>query len=474
MHDSKLIALLQKLSIKQHKSIENLAVSTYFTKNDKDLLPFISKVITYAPLFNSPDLEKKKFYKKVFPKKKYNEKHIGYLLSDALWLCEQYLIWQHLEEDKHRQQAYLLQSYNELGLEKHYNKVLSDTKKIQQNKVLRDADFYYQEFILESISNAHFDKQRQHKFDASIQNAVDYLDLYYLATKLKFSCELLNRKNVVQGNYEIRLLNEILLYVEDKDFGHAPAIEIYYCILKTLTQPNEEKYFYDLKNLLQLHTEKISQKEARDMYAYAQNYCIKQVNNGNLKFLNDLFQLYKMTLESGVIFSGKYLSPWSYKNITGVAIRLKEYSWAENFITVFKDKIEPEFRKNAFAYNMAALFFDKGNYLKALEILRDVEFTDLFYSLDSKAMMLRVYYELEETSPLYSLLDSFRTYLQRNKHISDYQKTIYLNLIKFTKEAIKINKNEKNKAYLLKEKIEQTKQVAYLKWITEKVDALIK
>src|SRR5690606_32342485 len=183
------------------------------------------------------------------------------------------------------------------------------------------------------------------------------------------------------------------------------------------------------------HTQKFSPKEARDMYAYAQNYCIKQVNSGNMKFLTDLFQLYKMTLETGIIFSDKYLSPWSYKNITSVALRLKEYEWAEYFVEQYKERVEPSFRKNAYAYNMASIFFDNGKFDKALELLRHVDFSDVYYSLDSKAMMLRIYYELKEKNPLNSLLDSFRVFLKRNKQVSEYQRTLYLNLIKHVREA---------------------------------------
>jgi hypothetical protein len=417
--------------------------------------------------------EKRKLYKLAFPKKKYDEKKLGYLFSDILWYAEQHLIQSRFQEQFVLQQFYLLQEYVSLNLDKHYRNGLNLARTSQKKNNLRDADFFYNEFLLEAVENVYFDNQRSHRFDKSLQLAVDNLDLYFLTLKLKYSCEILNRRNVVASDYEIRLLDEILKYIESHSFEQAPAIQVYYSILMTLKEPENEKHFDRLKKYLVQHTEKFSPKEARDMYAYAQNYCIKQINNGNMKFLNDLFHLYKMTLETGIIFFGKYMSPWSYKNITSVALRLKEYNWAEYFVEHYKDRVEAEFRKNAFAYNMASIFFEKAQFDKALELLRNVDFTDLYYSLDSKAMLLRIYYELGEMNPLSSLLDSFRVFLKRNKQVSEYQRTLYLNMIKYVREASRIQRPEKERARKLKKDIEKTKNIAYLKWLQDKVEALI-
>jgi hypothetical protein len=472
MENSKLIALLRKMQPKQLKKVRALAASPYFN-NDEEVITLLDTLLQFAPTFDDSQLEKKKLYKLAFGKARFDEKKLGYLLSDILWVAEQYLIQKRFEEQPILQQFYLLQEYAEINLEKHYRGALADARNKQQKNIYKDAEFFYNEFLLEAVENVYFDQQRSHRFDISLQLAIDNLDLYFLTLKLKYSCEILNRRNVVASEYEIRLLDEILRYIENHSFEQAPAIQVYYSILMTLKEPEKEAHFEQLKKVLSLHTKKFSPKEARDMYAYAQNYCIKQVNSGNMKFLNDLFQLYKMTLETGIIFSDKYLSPWSYKNMTSVALRLKEYEWAEYFVEEYKERVEPAFRKNAYAYNMASIYFDNGKFDKALELLRHVDFSDLYYSLDSKAMMLRIYYELKENNPLNSLLDSFRIYLKRNKQVSEYQRTLYLNLIKHVREASRIPKHEKDRAVKLKHTIEKNKNVAYLNWLLEKVEELI-
>ncbi len=458
---------------KQLRKLEDFIASPFFNKND-DVYQLFTAIRKFEPSFDHKDLEKGRIYKIAFPReKKYDEKKLGYLMSDIQRLIDKFLAYNELDEHPVQREYYLLSSYIDLQLDKHFSKTMKDTQLVQKENPYRDADYFYNEFLLEALNNVYFDKQRKHVYDESLQRAIDNLDLYYLAEKLKYSCEMFNRKNIVATDYKLRLLDEILVYVKDKDFEHAPAIAIYYEILMALTDSDDESHFKKLKELLKTHGSKFPLLEARDMYSYAQNFCLKRINSGHQEYLQELFHLYRTTLEEKIAFDGKYITPWTYKNIVGVALRVEEYKWVEKFIHEYKEHLSPEMCENAFAFNLASYHFNKGDFGKALELLRNVEFTDIVYSLDSKAMLLRIYYELEEVEPLWSLLDAFQVYLRRNKLISDNQKTIYQNLIHFVKEATRIRKGDKEAAKKLKEKIEKTKQVAYLQWLMKKVEELM-
>jgi len=472
MQSSKLIEVLRTLSPKQLRKLEDFIASPFFNKNE-DAVKLFAAIRKHEPSFTHKNLEKETLYKIAFPKEKFDEKKLGYLMSDIQKLIDRFVAYGKFIEHPVQHDYYLLNGLIDLNLEKHFNKAMKDAQQVQKENPCREADYFYNEFLLESVNNVFFDKQRKHVHDESLQKAIDNLDLYYLAQKLKYSCELFNRKNIVAAKYELRLLDEILVYVKGRDFGNAPAIAIYYEILMALRESENETHFKKLKELLDSHSGKFPLLEARDMYAYAQNYCIKQINSGNQEYLQELFGLYRTTLDRKIVFDGKYISPWTYKNIAGVAMRVEEYEWVEKFIHEYKEHVSPELRENAFAFNLASFYFNKGKFDKALELLRNVEFTDIVYSLDSKAMLLRIYYELKETDPLWSLLEAFQVYLRRNKLVSENQKVIYQNLIHFVKEASRICKGDKEAAMKLKEKIEKTKQIAYLQWLKKKTDELM-
>lgn len=95
------------------------------------------------------------------------------------------------------------------------------------------------------------------------------------------------------------------------------------------------------------------------------------------------------------------MSQWDYKNIVYLGLRLEEYSWVKNFIIKYNEELDPKTRKNAMSYNMAYYHFFLNNYDETLTLLRSVEFSDVYYHLDSKSLLMKTYYELEETEPFF-------------------------------------------------------------------------
>ncbi len=470
MLNSKLLDILKCCSTKQLTRFGEFVQSPYFNKNT-ELSDFYGYVRQFAPKFINKKLERQTLFAALYPGQAYNEKKLGYLMSDLVKLLEDFLAIHRFETDPSKMSYQLLRTYDEWGLEKHYNNTMREAITLQEKQPIRDSEYFYSQYKLEELNSVVFDKRRKRVYDNSLQKAIDNLDLHYLTLKLKYSCELANRKNVIATQYELRLLDEILLYLKEHPMDDVPAIAIYYQILMTLLESDDDEHFIQLKDLLNRHADKFDVNEARDMYAYAQNYCIKKINTGHLNFLNDLFELYKTVLSKKLIFINEELPHWTYKNIVSSAMRLQEYDWAEEFIEQYKHHLTPEHAETAYAYNLANLHFNRQQYDEALELLQKVEYTD-YYQLNVKVLLLKIYYELDEIEPLYSLLDAFKIFLKRNKRVSEYQKNIYINLIKFVKKAIKIVPGDKRKAVELGVQIKEKKEVADINWLLEKVDEI--
>jgi len=145
----------------------------------------------------------------------------------------------------------------------------------------------------------------------------------------------------------------------------------------------------------------------------------------------------------------------------------------EKFIHDFNHKIPELNRDNTVTYTLAQLYFYQKKYDKVIEQLRNVEYDDVSYNLNSKTMLLMTYFETDEYEPLYSLFESFRTYLNRQKELSSDRKALYKNLIKFTKKLTKIMPGDKAEVKRLKEEIAATGNVASLNWIQEKIEELV-
>jgi hypothetical protein len=366
--------------------------------------------------------------------------------------------------------VHLLNMYNHWEADKFFEQTLREARTTLDADPYRNAPYFYKAYLLQSELNTFFDRQKKRAYDASLQEAANYLDLFYLSTKLKYSCELINRQKLVASDYTLRLLKEISDHLREHAYDDYPSIGIYYQILMTFVEGDNDVHFEKLKLLLTEHTDKFPPSEARDMYAYAQNYTIRKINAGEKQFLRQYFDISKAALEKGLLMVDGDLSPWTYKNLVVAALRVGEFEWAEQFIKAYKSKLNEKFRSNAYNYNMGALMFYKAQYGEALRLINQVEFTDIFYALDTRTMQIKIYYQLDEWDPMQSAIEAFKVYLRRNKTLSDNVKVLYNNFLKFTDKLSRLTKRDKQKLTELQERINETRQVADLGWLQGKVE----
>lgn len=300
---------------------------------------------------------------------------------------------------------------------------------------------------------------------------LESIDIHFLYRKLKYSCYILNLQNILSVDYDLSFQEAIVTYLRNNP-PETPALNIYLKCLLTLQDSDETGHYYELKALLTKHIHDFSKEEMRDMYGFAQNYCIKRVNLGEDQFLEELFELYSLLLGEGILVDNDRISLFSFKNISTVAIRLGRYDWVEAFTRDYKQYLRNEVREMAARYNHARIFFYRKEYRAALRQLLEVDARDVYYSLGTKSLLLKIYYEMDDIEPLLSLVTSTRTWLRRNKSISEYQRTIYLNFLNFVKQLVQVKLGGGKPVPQIREKMNEVKKIADLTWLKVKVTEL--
>jgi len=207
--------------------------------------------------------------------------------------------------------------------------------------------------------------------------------------------------------------------------------------------------------------------DLQDIFVLARNYCIKRINNGDAKYLNELFDLYKIEIKEEIILENGKIPPSTYKNIVTLGLHLQQFAWTKQFINDYKTHIASVFAEDVFHYNLARLFFAKKEYKHVVFELNAVRFSEKFLALDTRVLLAQAYYELDEIDVLYSLLDSFYAYLKRKKNIA-YHQAHYLNFVSLLKKMIRLLPQEKKKKEQLLELINRQKMVEK-KWLLDKL-----
>lgn len=472
MQASKLISLLKTLSKKEFRDFQLYVSSAFFNKN-KNLIAFLEHLARYQGMFEGPQLEKRQFFQKHYKGETFDEQKFRYLQSDLTKLLEEYIAFHHFKEDTFRQKYFLASALHKRNQDKYFVQELEALKLLNENSRFRDHEYYYHQHEISELSYEYTSEKRNRSFDTSLQEVIDNLEITYLARGFRYYCEMINRRNILSVTYNLSFFDEIIKYLKGGAFNDIPAIRIYLHIYITLTEHDNFENYEQLLRELNENGHLFSLREQRGMYVFAQNFCIRHVNLGNPTALHRIFELFRQMVDKDLIYEGNYVSQPDFKNIVTTGLRLGEVEWVEGFIDEFKDKLHPDFSENAYTYSMAWIHFTRKEYDKALRMLLKVEFNDVYYHLDSKSLLMKVYYEMNEYDPFLSLVDAFKIYLKRNKFISELQRTTYHNFIVLTNKLMKVKLMKLNMSLELDEEIRNTKPAADLVWLKAKSEELL-
>ena len=465
MQNSKLIDLLKTFEKEDWRWFRKFLLSPYFNSRE-ELVPFCDYLRKQAPDFNEKAIRKEKVFKKLYPKQKYDEKQISYAMNFLLGQAEHFLAQREIESKPPLLNNYLLKSLVDRNLNKHYKyqydkslKALGDWKK-------ENIDYYYFEFQISEIANSHFIAQKLRRYDGALQNVDDSLNRLYAIQKIKYSCEMLSRSKLLKNDYVSPSEEEITELIEKGNLKNSPLALIFLEIYHLLNKENSEQNFEELKHYLEKYNDDIPKAEKPDIYFHGINYCIVQItkNNKPRYYVQECLNLYLAGIEQEFLLSNGYLTPSTFKNVVKLGLNLKKYDFTEEFIQNNHKKLEEQFQEDVLHFNLADINYRKKNYKEAQVHLIQAQFSDVYYNISAKAMLLKIYYETNEGEALFALIASFSIYLRRNKKLTKDIREANLN---FTTILGRIVRAHKDKYPAIIEKINNTKHLYNRNWLLE-------
>jgi hypothetical protein len=489
MTDNKLYTVLTYFDKIEQNRLRKYVRSPYFNVNET-LMNLYDIIITHinesegkpekknrSKLDTSHLLTKEKIWKKLYKTEPYQDTRFRKLGSELLRLVEGFLAQEIYEKKPLQQINYLFEAIGQKKIEKLYSSTESNARLISAQQLQKPADFYYYQYLIEKNYYESLDVDMQRGEKSNVDKIINYLDEFFLAEKIKWYVSILSRKSLVAHEYHLLFIDEIIEYLRRNSYEHNPVITVYYQLLLTRIESENESHYHKLKEILLKYETQFSLNELYELYSGALNFCIRKSNEGNTNFMLELHNLYKIMLDKNIAFhasKNNELSPWDFKNAIQGALRLGNYEWTEDFIKNYQSKLPNEFRENAVSYNLGLVYFYQKKFDKVKEQLREVEYEDIAYNLGSKSMLLAIYYEQDEDDALLSLMDTFKAYLYRHKDIADNKKVPYLNLMKYIRKMLKLNHGDKREIEVIRKEIEEDRKVgiASEKWLLEKLAEL--
>ncbi len=465
MKKSDLFHIIQKLPPENRRSLHKFIHSPYHNLRDdvKNLYAFLGKHAEKTPLA----ITFENAHSAAYPNQPFDMQKLRYCMSYLMKVIERFLTVMEATTDPVQNQLHLTAAYRKLGLEKHTRRALERAVAMQDRNAHTGADFYEKNYLLESEAYFYAEGMKR-TAPRNLQQVNQSLDLSFLAKKLKESCLALSHGAVANVAYDTGLLELILGYLENAPWlDQHPAIALYFYYYRAATS-EDSHYFEKLKNGLLQTGYLLPSEELRNVHLLAINYGIQRFNKGEESYLHEVFDLYKSALGKGILLENGRLSRFAFKNIAGIAIRLGEFDWTEGFIEKFNKAIEPRHRQNYTDFNLAKLHYARKDFDKAMHLLQQVEYEDVFLNLDAKVLLLKIYFEKDEMEVLDSFINSFQRFLQRKKGLG-YHRENYLNTLQFARRLIALNPFDKKEKEGLKSEIEATKTLGEKEWLLEQL-----
>lgn len=477
MVNTKLFTLLQTFSGTDLQRFRKYLLSPFFNENE-DFVRLFDRVRSNLRTMGKtkPGAQKLGYWQHLFPGQPYDDTRFRRFCSDLYKLALDYLSVKEFRSDSPVDSIYLLDALAPTKLDKHFEGVVRGVEQKQRKSGWKNAQFHFIKYMLGRQRHEHLEHRRGKTANLQFLERADYhLDCYYFSKKLEHYCDALGYKKMVSLAADIRLFPDFMTYLQEHGFLVEPSVRAYYLAAQMNLFQEEEAYFRKLKRLLETDATCFRQKELQVLFIHLMNYCIDtKINNGHTEYYRQLFSLYRTALDKEIIFEDDELNPHHYKNIITIGLQVQEFGWVEKFIQDFTPRLPKDTQENALNYNLAHLYFYKGEYSKVIGQLREVEYPSPVYALGSKLLLLRTYFELKEDMALDSLIDSFRIYLRRHRLISRDVKQQYLNVLRFTKKLAAAAPYDRPGIEKIKAQIENCKALAVKKWLLEKVDERLK
>jgi hypothetical protein len=479
MHGSTVIKLLSSFTAKEIKEFGEFLRSPYFNKRKAvvKLYDFISRA---HPAFVPDAISKEKIFSRLFPGKKYNDGTLRVLSHYLFDLAEKFTAYKSFENSAIDYNTLLVQGLVDRKQYKLAEKrIISSINEVKESGLTGER--YYESIYRLETEYLHYLEQVYSGVYEKFLDKADFTKVYmnlnrfYLISMMKTYVNLLNLKQIYRKDFNDELFRRAIKNFDIEPYKDEPLIEIYYYLIKMLTEGDNREHFEKLRTLKIQNKKKLTREDLVDININMENFCHRKIRSGDDTYFRELFNIYNEELKEETYREDAYMTPIFFKNVVLSGLKVEENEWVKKFIYDYKDYIRKEYREGTFGYCLALYEYKKKNYEKSLELLTCIKFDELYLKIDSKTLQMLLFYEMNSLDALQSALDAFRHFIANNKLIPENRKPLFLNFYRYTNKLLSHRFNaSKSNIEFLRNSLKKEPMVVNKDWLLQKYDELIK
>lgn len=459
MRGDKLIRLIHVLNDEEKEQLIQFS-KVDFHNNKK----YVSKCIQLlCTLADFEKIDDQTFFKEIYSSTEaFNDEKLRDLIYFATLVFNDFIVYNETKSSKDLKEEIMHDFLQKRGLYKLLDQSLKQrVKQINGKKLLTVIDHSK----LFSLHKKRFLIRDEDNFKKSIEQivlAIEHLDLFYFAEKLKWSNELLGSELVAAHKYELRFHDEVLREANKPFFKNNEYISVYYLIaLYFKKNVSKGNYILLKKSILSILPE-LTPSEKRSLIIDLHNYAIKLYSlTGNFEDIHEIHEVNELGIKhDAFIIKGKF-GNHSALNIANVALRLELTTWVLGFVKKIKEHVADQ---NIIKIIEAMTAFQLEKYDAVRDLLNKVEYEDVYFAMTAKSFLAKTYFIQKEYALLDNHLKAMEQFYRRSKLLSEQLIESNLNFVLTLRKIMK-HVNTPSKLTNICLELEGMNNMAYKAWV---------
>ena len=468
--NSQLIEALGSLDKNEFREFGKFVNSPFFN-NRSEVIRFFGAIKKFYPDFRANKINDELIFKLVYPTKKFNP----VLLRKLVSLLSNYLLdffaISKFQSGRIEYNVKLVDCLRERKLNKLFEKKLRSVEDLFKTST-HTFGYYEYKFNLTTIKNGYYLHTNEGEMINGFQKEIDDFSEYFLSVMLLLYVRLSEWSKARSISFDLKFYNEVMQHMEKHDYSKVPLVNLYYNMLKLL-ETEEEKYFFELQKGRIKFEKFISSADEYNIAITMMQYCYKKVQKGDSNFRRKQFEVVNIVLDKNMIPPGN-IEPYFFINSIRNAAIIKEFDWCCNFIEKYESRLNKDRLNETLYFSNALIAFYKSKYEDALKHISAFNTERSTLKTEFRNIQLVIYYELNYNDELFSLIDSYRHFLNRDKDIAEKTRELSLEFIRIVSKLVSYSQDEDvESAVLLKNEVLKYPYFNFKEWFLSKLQIII-
>lgn len=482
-----LIKLLREFTPREMNNFGKFVRSPFFN-NQSTLIRLFDELKKYYPDFSDKSLNKELLFRKVNPDSEFNDIQFRKYISNLFKLAGEYLSYIEYDTNPVRKKLNLIEQLSKRNLNEFFGKIMNEINNNSNEKNFISSEYFYDMHLINESKIMHYIRTNKLNFiPPDLKASHNYIILQLLMTTTVYNNMLLVNKKTFKNSEIYSYIDDFLKYFNYENFyskfdslsvEFKNFVELCKYDLMLSKDSFNREYLEKMKSLIIGLSDALNENMLYTFMSHLNIYYLINIEKGDTCFDNELFQNYKFMIEKGIYITEniRFINYSEYRTILAIALKVREFKWAENFIEEYGKCFEGVQKNDYYNYSLAFLKFEKKEFEEALKLISLIRLDELILRLDVNIIIAMIYYELGYFSTAVSAADSFKRFLKENELISEEVKNSHLNFVNSYKALLKCRESVFDKFEIEKAVSETENQIIFRRknWLLEKFNDILK